>query len=48
MDPFTLKTLAGHTDLSTTMRYVHLNDEDSRAAVEKVQSGHNDDSAELP
>jgi integrase len=26
MDPFTLKRLAGHTDLSTTMRYVHLND----------------------
>ncbi len=40
MDPFTLKKLAGHTDLNTTMRYVHLNDEDVRAAMEKAQSGH--------
>lgn len=40
MDPFTLKKLAGHTDLNTTMRYVHLNDEDVRAAMEKAQGGH--------
>jgi integrase len=40
MDPFTLKTLAGHTDLSTTMRYVHLNDEDVRAAMDKARGGH--------
>lgn len=40
MDPFTLKKLAGHTDLNTTMRYVHLNDDDVRAAMEKAQSGH--------
>jgi integrase len=40
MDPFTLKKLAGHTDLNTTMRYVHLNDADVRAAMEKVQGGH--------
>lgn len=40
MDPFTLKKLAGHADLNTTMRYVHLNDEDVRAAMEKAQSGH--------
>jgi integrase len=37
MDPFTLKTLAGHTDLNTTMRYVHLNDSDVRAEMEKAQ-----------
>lgn len=37
MDPFTLKKLAGHTDLSTTMRYVHLNDADVRKAMEKAQ-----------
>jgi integrase len=37
MDAFTLKTLAGHTDLNTTMRYVHLNDSDVRIAMEKAQ-----------
>ena len=45
MDPFTLKKLAGHTDLNTTMRYVHLNDGDVRAVMEKArgwaQSEHN-------
>jgi integrase len=45
MDPFTLKKLAGHKDLSTTMRYVHMNDADVRAAMEKskgwAQIGHN-------
>jgi integrase len=41
MDPFTLKKLAGHTDLNTTMRYVHLNDDDVRAAMEKARGGHN-------
>ena len=40
MDPFTLKKLAGHADLNTTMRYVHLNDEDVRVAMEKAQGGH--------
>jgi len=39
MDPFTLKKLAGHADLNTTMRYVHWNDEDVRAAMEKAQGG---------
>lgn len=41
MDPFTLKKLAGHTDLNTTMRYVHLNDSDVLTAMQKAQSGHN-------
>jgi integrase len=49
MDPFSLRKLAGHTDLNTTMRYVHLNDEDVRAAMEKARSvhrnGHKADSA---
>jgi site-specific recombinase XerD len=36
MDTFTLKTLAGHTDLNTTSRYVHLNDSDDRSAMEKL------------
>lgn len=40
MDPFTLKKLAGHADLNTTMRYVHLNDDDVRATMEKAQGGH--------
>jgi integrase len=40
MDPFTLKKLAGHTDLNTTMRYVHMNDDDVRAAMEKARGGH--------
>ena len=39
MDPFTLKKLAGHTDLNTTMRYVRLNDDDVRAATEKARRG---------
>ena len=48
MDPFTLMKLAGHADLSTTMRYVHLNDDDVRAAIQKSEvakgghkTGHN-------
>jgi integrase len=40
MDPFTLKKLAGHSDLNTTMRYVHLNDDDVRAGMEKARGGH--------
>jgi hypothetical protein len=47
MDPFTLKKLAGHTDLNTTIRYVHLNDDDVRAAMAKAprwqKIGHRDD-----
>jgi integrase len=39
MDPFTLMKLAGHADLSTTMRYVHLNDDDVRAAMGKSEQG---------
>jgi integrase len=37
MDPFTLMKLAGHADLNTTMRYVHLNDDDVRAAMERAE-----------
>jgi integrase len=43
MDTFTLMKLAGHADLSTTMRYVHMNDDDVRAAMERageVKGGH--------
>jgi integrase len=52
MDPFTLKKLAGHSDLNTTMRYVHLNDADVRAAMKKspgwAQTEHNDQNSESP
>lgn len=44
MDPFTLMKLAGHADLNTTRRYVHLNDGDVLAAMEKAakaRGGHN-------
>ena len=37
MDPFTVMKLAGHADLNTTMRYIHLNDDDVRAAMEKAE-----------
>jgi integrase len=52
LDPFTLKKLAGHESLETTMKYVHLNESDSenrlleardkmqKARAEKVQGGH--------
>lgn len=43
MNPFTLMKLAGHADLSTTLRYVHMNDDDVRAAMEKAgeaRGGH--------
>jgi integrase len=43
MDTFTLMKLAGHADLSTTLRYIHLNDEDVLAAMgkaEKAKGGH--------
>lgn len=43
MDTFTLKKLAGHSDIATTGRYVHMSDAGTRKAVEaawKVHSGH--------
>lgn len=47
MDPFTLQKLAGHRSLATTMRYVHLNDEDVsrklkavREQAEQARAGH--------
>ncbi len=39
MDPFTLHVLAGHTDMSTTKRYVHPSDDDIREAMNRVD-GH--------
>lgn len=43
MDPYTLAHLAGHSDFSTTRRYVHPSWETIRAAVHKAeeeQTGH--------
>jgi integrase len=40
IDPFMLHLLAGHTDMNTTKRYVHPNDEDILEAMEKVRGGH--------
>lgn len=41
LDPFLLKSLAGHGSIVTTQRYIHLSDEQSFAALEKVRGGHN-------
>ena len=56
MDPYTLAYLAGHSDFSTTKRYVHPQAETVRAAMERVagaRGGHgfghsNEKAAETP
>jgi integrase len=52
MDPYTLAYLAGHSDFSTTKRYVHPQAETVRAAMERVRGakgghsfGHSDEKA---
>jgi hypothetical protein len=43
MDVFTLKKLAGHANISTTMRYIHMSDGRARQAIEKAweaRGGH--------
>ena len=37
MDPWTLKNLAGHRDMSTTMRYIHPEDETTRKAMQRAR-----------
>ncbi len=37
MDPFTLKKLAGHESLETTMKYIHLNEGESEARLREVR-----------
>jgi hypothetical protein len=52
MDAYTLAYLAGHSDFSTTRRYVHPQAHTVRAAMERAQkgqsghnSGHSDETA---
>ena len=44
LDPFTLKKLAGHESLTTTMRYIHLNESETegRLAYARLQLGTTD------
>jgi integrase len=37
MDPWTLMRLAGHRDMSTTMRYIHPEDEATRQAMQRAR-----------
>ena len=52
MDPYTLAYLAGHSDFSTTRRYVHPQKQTVLQAMERVRSeegghsfGHSDENA---
>ena len=54
MDPYTLAYLAGHSDFSTTKRYVHPQIETVRAAMERARGaqgghsfGHSDEKAAM-
>ena len=38
LDPFTLKKLAGHESLETTMKYIHLNEVESEARLREARS----------
>ncbi len=40
LDPYTLAYLAGHSDFSTTRRYVHPQADTIKAAIEKTRGGH--------
>ncbi|MEO8661315.1 MAG: tyrosine-type recombinase/integrase, partial [Bryobacteraceae bacterium] len=40
LDPYTLACLAGHSDFSTTRRYVHPQAETIKAAMERARGGH--------
>jgi integrase len=44
MDPWTLAYLAGHRDMSITKRYIHPQEQNTRAAIERARNalgGHN-------
>lgn len=40
MDPYTLHKVAGHTDMKTTMRYVHPSDTDMDESIIRARGGH--------
>jgi hypothetical protein len=49
--PWTLAYLAGHRDMSITKRYIHSQENSTRAAIEKArnaQSGHTASSPAVP
>jgi integrase len=53
LDPYTLAYFAGHSDFSTTSRYVHPNLNTAREAMERARNaqgghtiGHTDETAE--
>ena len=37
--PFTIKDLAGHKSLSTTMRYIRIENKEQAEAVDKLEFG---------
>lgn len=37
LDPFTLKDLAGHESLETTMKYIHLNEQETAERLQEVR-----------
>ncbi len=47
MDPFTLKKLAGHESLATTMRYIHLNESESEQRLNEARQKHLEETARL-
>jgi integrase len=51
MDPWTLAYLAGHRDMSITKRYIHPQEYNTRAAIEKARvalSGHSSGHSPIP
>jgi Phage integrase family len=47
LDPFTLKKLAGHESLETTMKYIHLNEVDSEARLLEARAKINSERKEV-
>jgi integrase len=46
LDPFTLKKLAGHESLETTMRYIHLNESETEARLKQTRDKLTEDAVE--
>ena len=45
MDPWTLEYLAGHRDMNITKRYVHPQEQTIRAAMDRAQEAHSEDTS---